>query len=119
MAEAPEEFSRLIQPVLCTLKLKLSPRQISQLAAHIDLLERWNRRINLTSVRGAAEIVERHFGESLLVGQRIPESALSLVDVGSGAGFAGLPIDVLRPDLIVTLVVSVAKKAAFLRDVYR
>ncbi len=119
MSDAGEQFARLIQPVLRTLKLELSPQQISQLAAHIDLLERWNRRINLTSVRGAAEIVERHFGESLLVGQRIPESALSLVDIGSGAGFPGLPIAVLRPKLRVTLVESVAKKAAFLREMSR
>ena len=119
MSDAGEEFARLIQPVAHTLKLELSPKQISQLAAHIDLLERWNRRINLTSLRDPTEIVERHFGESLLVGQRIPESALSLVDVGSGAGFPGLPIAVLRPKLRVTLVESVAKKAAFLQEVSR
>jgi 16S rRNA (guanine527-N7)-methyltransferase len=119
MADAREEFSRLIRPVLSTLEIDLSPTQISQLAAHFELLEQWNRRINLTSVREGAEIVERHFGESLFTGLRIPGSALSLVDVGSGGGFPGLPIAVLRSTLEVTLVESVAKKAAFLREASR
>ena len=119
MADARQEFGRLIQPVLSTLKIGLSPLQISQLAAHFALLQQWNRRINLTGLREATEIVERHFGESLFTGLRIPESARSLVDVGSGGGFPGLPIAVLRPRLDVTLVESVAKKAAFLREVSR
>ena len=119
MADASEEFARLVQPILSTLEIELSSPRISQLATHFALLEQWNRRINLTSVRESAEIVERHFGESLFTGLRIPGSALSLVDIGSGGGFPGLPIAVLRPTLDVTLVESVAKKAAFLREASR
>ena len=119
MADASEEFARLVQPILSTLEIELSSPRISQLAAHFALLEQWNRRINLTSVRESAEIVERHFGESLFTGLRIPGSALSLVDIGSGGGFPGLPIAVLRPTLEVTLVESAAKKAAFLREASR
>ena len=119
MGDADEEFSRLIQPALAKLQLDLSRGQLSALARHFGLLQRWNRNINLTSVRRPEDIVQRHFGESLFVGTRIPEGAESLVDVGSGAGFPGIPVAVLRPGIDVTLVESVAKKAAFLQEAVR
>ena len=119
MAEFRKEFTTLLERVLATLQIELSLTQISQLAAHFELLQRWNQRINLTGLQETAEIVERHFGESLFTGMHIPCDAQSLVDVGSGAGFPGLPIAVLRPNLTVALVESVAKKAAFLREACR
>ena len=119
MPDSGSAFESLIAPVLSTLKIHPTAAQIQQLAAHYDLLLRWNRRINLSGIRGPQEIVERHFGESLFLAAAIPDSAASLVDVGSGAGFPGVPVAVMRPDCQITLVESVGKKATFLREVTR
>lgn len=95
---------------------------LAKLASYLDLLLRWNARTNLTAIRDPEEIVRRHFGESLFAG-RVLSPALAegatLLDVGSGGGFPGLPIQLLRPDLRVTLAESQGKKAAFLREAAR
>jgi 16S rRNA (guanine527-N7)-methyltransferase len=93
-----------------------------QLARYLDLLVKWNARTNLTAVREPAEMVRRHFGESLFAGQHLSsfvESCGTVLDFGSGAGFPGLPIQLLRPELKVTLAESQNKKATFLREVVR
>jgi 16S rRNA (guanine527-N7)-methyltransferase len=92
-------------------------------------LLRWNARINLTAIRAPEDIVTRHFGESLFAAHHlfpVPSSmhsvaaaVESLADVGSGAGFPGLPIKLWAPRLSVTLVEANHKKAAFLREVTR
>ena len=89
-----------------------------QLSRYLDVLLKWNARTNLTAIREPAEIVRRHFGESLFAGQHLPEAA-TLLDFGSGAGFPGLPIQLLRPELAVTVSESQNKKASFLREVVR
>ena len=94
------------------------PRIHAQLAIYLELIMKWNARINLTAIRTPEEIVRRHFGESLFTGARLGACA-SLLDFGSGAGFPGIPIQLLRPDVRVTLAESRNKKAAFLREVVR
>ena len=93
-----------------------------QLSTYLDLLVKWNARTNLTAIREPEEIVRRHFGESLFagvqIGARVPQDA-SLLDFGSGAGFPGLPIQLLLPELRVTLAESQGKKASFLREAVR
>jgi 16S rRNA (guanine527-N7)-methyltransferase len=89
-----------------------------QLSAYLDLLLKWNARTNLTAIRDPEEIVRRHFGESLFAAQRLGPCD-TLLDFGSGAGFPGLPIAILRPDIAVTLAESQNKKAAFLREAVR
>jgi 16S rRNA (guanine527-N7)-methyltransferase len=92
---------------------------------YIDLLLRWNARINLTAIRDPDEIVTRHFGESLfLAGHLFPEASSTftetrVLDIGSGAGFPGIPMKIWAPTLSLTLVESNHKKAAFLREVIR
>lgn len=118
------------------------PQIHAQLATYLELILKWNARTNLTAVRTPEEIVRRHFGESLFAGAHLEaelganlgaklgaklgaesdaESGESptLLDYGSGAGFPGLPIQLLRPDLAVTLAESQGKKAAFLREAVR
>lgn len=88
---------------------------------HLDLLLRWNERMNLTSVRTAEAMVARHFGESLFAARKIcPRTAQhSLIDVGSGAGFPGLPFKYWAPGLQLTLIEGHGKKATFQREVSR
>ncbi|MBZ5570661.1 MAG: 16S rRNA (guanine(527)-N(7))-methyltransferase RsmG [Acidobacteriia bacterium] len=113
----------------------LSAGQLGQISTYIDLLLRWNARINLTAVRQPEEIVTRHFGESLFAArclfQETPglphparfsqggRASVHLIDVGSGAGFPGLPIKIWVPDLHLTLIESNQKKATFLCEVSR
>ncbi len=98
------------------------PEFLAQLATYLDLLLRWNARTNLTAVRDAKEIVQRHFGESLFAGlclRKFITPQAEVLDLGSGAGFPGLPIQLLFPELKVTLAESQGKKVAFLREVVR
>jgi 16S rRNA (guanine527-N7)-methyltransferase len=94
------------------------PRIQTQLAVYLGLILKWNARINLTAIRTSEEIVRRHFGESLFLAARLG-ACETLLDFGSGAGFPGIPIQLLRPDVQVTLAESNNKKAAFLREVIR
>jgi 16S rRNA (guanine527-N7)-methyltransferase len=91
-----------------------------QLGEYLDLLLRWNARTNLTAIREPEEIVQRHFGESLFaagnLGEQVPDT---LLDLGSGAGFPGVPIALAHPELAVTLAESQNKKSTFLREVVR
>jgi 16S rRNA (guanine527-N7)-methyltransferase len=87
---------------------------------YLQELADWNKRTNLTAITGDREIQAKHFLDSLTVALAIPEGVMAngtLMDVGSGAGFPGLPLKILCPGLRVTLVESVGKKAAFLRHI--
>lgn len=113
------------------------------ISMYIDILRRWNIRINLTAIRDPEEIVTRHFGESIFAARHLfakvyPVRSVSsgvedfdglsdislapdahVADLGSGAGFPGIPIKLLAPDTTVTLIEANHKKATFLREVVR
>jgi 16S rRNA (guanine527-N7)-methyltransferase len=111
----------------------LSSTQLINISRYIDILLRWNARMNLTSVRQPEEIVTRHFGESIFAARNLfpnvhvaeasakaeRESAVHVVDLGSGAGFPGLPIKIWAPRVQLTLIESNQRKAVFLREVSR
>jgi len=86
---------------------------------HYELLVRWNKVINLTSVKGLAEIVERHYCESVFLAVHIPDGAVSAADIGSGAGFPGIPLAIMRPKTAVSLIEAHQRKAVFLREASR
>ncbi len=96
-----------------------SEAQLAQFETHLDSLLRWNAKINLTAVRDPDEIMRRHFAESAYLTKVLPLGAGTLVDIGSGAGFPGIPVKILSPETHVVLVESVHKKAAFLKEVAR
>jgi 16S rRNA (guanine527-N7)-methyltransferase len=95
-----------------------SPELAGQLSVYLDLLLKWNAHTNLTAIREPEEIVRRHFGESLFTARHLP-ACVTLLDLGSGAGFPGLPIQLALPHLKVTLAESQNKKASFLREAVR
>ena len=99
--------------------LELSTEQIAALEGHYETLVRWNRSLNLTSISGLEEAVERHYCESLFLAASLPPGPLRIADIGSGAGFPGFPVAVVRPECSVTLVESHQRKAVFLREVSR
>jgi 16S rRNA (guanine527-N7)-methyltransferase len=97
----------------------LTDRQLDQLEAHWELLQRWNRRINLTRVSGIEEAVPLHYCESLFLATMLPPGPLKIADAGSGAGFPGIPVAVFREECTVTLIESHARKSVFLREAAR
>ena len=99
--------------------VELSPGQVEALESHYQLLLRWNRTLNLTSIKKMEEAVERHYCESLFLGTHLPQGPLRIADIGSGAGFPGFPVAVLRPDCSITLIESHQRKAVFLREASR
>lgn len=94
--------------------LRLDPEQLKLLGRHVDLLLKWNKSINLTAITDPDEVVEKHVLDSLALVGVLPSG--SLLDAGTGAGFPGIPAAIARPDLEVTLVDSVQKKVAFLKN---
>jgi 16S rRNA (guanine527-N7)-methyltransferase len=101
---------------------RLSNTQQHSISLYLEMLLRWNLKINLTAVRDPEEIVARHFGESLFLARQLfpyGDSNLSAIDIGSGAGFPGLPLKLWVPSLVLTLVESNHRKATFLREVIR
>jgi 16S rRNA (guanine527-N7)-methyltransferase len=98
---------------------ELTESQIDLLEKHFFLLQRWNQSLNLTSLKTAEEIIERHYAESLFLGAHLPAGGLRIVDIGSGAGFPGIPVAILRPECHVTLVESHQRKSVFLREAAR
>jgi 16S rRNA (guanine527-N7)-methyltransferase len=106
-------IAHLLQPFI-----ELDEMRLRAISKYIDLLLKWNARINLTAIREPAEIVQRHFGESLFAAKYLLEQKPvgTAIDLGSGAGFPGVPFAILSPDAQVTLIESQHKKATFLKE---
>jgi 16S rRNA (guanine527-N7)-methyltransferase len=85
------------------------------LAAHYQLLRKWNQKLNLTRI----EDVERNYGEARVLADHLPAGPLRICDIGAGAGFPGFPVAVFRPDCQVTLIESHQRKAVFLKEASR
>lgn len=111
---SPSDLRRFLEPF----GVQLDSQQQDQVLTYLELLLRWNRKINLTGVRSPEECVTRHFGESLMVSRHVELSG-RLLDIGSGAGFPGLAVKIVSRDLRVTLLEPSAKKRAFLKEVAR
>lgn len=112
-------ISELLAPFLN--EETLAQNQLALISTYIDVLLKWNARMNLTAVRDPEQIVQRHFGESLFAARHLvsSDSTISVADVGSGAGFPGIPTKIYAPGLQSTLIESHGKKATFLREVIR
>ena len=144
-----DRIAELLEPFL-TACAALSSAQLRDISTYIDILLRWNARINLTAIRDPEEIVTRHFGESLFAARHLfPDAptvratneasapALSeasvpsvssvvndlacttVADIGSGAGFPGIPVKLWAPHIALTLIESNHKKSTFLRELVR
>jgi 16S rRNA (guanine527-N7)-methyltransferase len=114
---APQWFAELLENELRPW-LTLSKDQIEHLWQHYEILLRWNAKMNLTSIAPGEEMVVRHYCESLFFGAHLPgrENECSVVDLGSGAGFPGVPLAISHPTWRLTLLESNQKKAVFLRE---
>src|ERR1700722_6272713 len=103
-----------IAKILGAYGVATSPALADSIRNYISMLLRWNSKISLTTVVDPVDILKFHFGESLFANSGVPISFGRLADVGSGAGFPGLPLGIFLPDLEVVLIESNLKKATFL-----
>jgi len=115
----PETAGRLNQLLTESGHPSLDLETAEKFAAYLALLQKWNARTNLTAIRDEEGILSRHFLESILCAQALPVNVSNLLDFGSGAGFPGIPIALIRNEIAVTLAESQHKKAAFLREAVR
>jgi 16S rRNA (guanine527-N7)-methyltransferase len=119
-------IAALLEPFLRTPsreRVPLTEAQLTQVSTYLELLLRWNERMNLTGVRDPDIIVTRHFGESLFTAITLlgtaPSGSPRAIDIGSGAGFPGLPMKIYHSGLRLTLIESSQKKSAFLKEAIR
>jgi 16S rRNA (guanine527-N7)-methyltransferase len=115
-----ERIAELLAPFVRS--APLADSELNSISTYIDLLLKWNSKLNLTAIRDPEGIVTRHFGESLFAARQLfpnRDSHESVLDVGSGAGFPGLPLKLWSPSLDLTLVESNHRKATFLREMIR
>jgi len=96
-----------------------TPEQIEAIRRYVSVLVLWNERVGLTAISDPVEILTRHFGESLFGARHVPIGHSRLADIGTGGGFPGLAIKILRPEMELFLVESNKKKAAFLAETIR
>jgi len=109
------EFERLLREKAAGI-MHLSDASVSRLVQHYDSLMKWNLRLNLTTIREIHEVVERHYCESLFLASKLPPGPATVVDIGTGPGFPGVPITAAHPALTVHLVESNSRKCVFLRE---
>lgn len=108
----------IIRTAASDVGLILDQKQIQLFLIYLRELKEWNQKINLTSLKKDASIIKNHFIDSLSIIPHLP-SVTSLLDMGSGAGFPGVPVKIARPSLQVTLLEATRKKANFLRHLTR
>jgi 16S rRNA (guanine527-N7)-methyltransferase len=100
-------------------QLNLSGQQVLYIQQYMKILLTWNEKVNLTAIRDPLEILYRHFCECMYAATAVPVENGRLADVGSGAGFPGIPLKIMRPELQIFLIESNMKKATFLAEVLR
>ena len=111
-----EEFSKYLSDYGEKIGLKFSKKQEEQFFKYMNLLIEWNEKINLTAITKPEEIILKHFVDSLTIAKYIKNEE-TLVDMGTGAGFPGIPLKIYKKDLKVTLVDSLNKRIKFLNEV--
>ncbi len=100
------------------LGVEITPSMAGLFMRYLSELKAWNRKINLTSLREDSDIIIGHFLDSISAAPFVPAGS-RLLDIGSGAGFPGIPIKIVSPSVDVTLLESVHKKVMFMREVIR
>ena len=113
-----DKWKRLILKGAEELGISLEQGQIDRFVAHAVELAKWNRKINLTAIADPLEIAVKHFLDSIAPAGHIPPDG-TMLDVGSGGGFPGVPLKIIFPSLTVTLIDASRKKVNFLKHLIR
>lgn len=111
-----EEFSKEMNNLLKKINLELSEEKIEKFYKYMNLLLEWNEKINLTAITNKKEIIIKHFIDSLSIAKKI-SSGSKIIDVGTGAGFPGIPLKIYDESINITLLDSLNKRINFLNEV--
>lgn len=111
-----EEFKRKFEKYLAKMNISLLKEQYEQFYAYMELLIEWNEKMNLTAITEPKEIILKHFVDSLTITKYVEEGK-SIIDMGTGAGFPGIPLKIYRKDVKVVLADSLNKRIKFLDEV--
>lgn len=111
-----EEFNKKMKESLKELNMEISEKQLNQFYNYMNILIEWNKVMNLTNITEPEGIIQKHFVDSLTVLKSIKEND-SIIDVGTGAGFPGIPIKIAFPETKITLLDSLNKRIKFLEEV--
>ena len=111
-----EEFKKSLIEKANKIDVELNDRQLEEFYLYMNLLLEWNEKINLTAITKPEEIILKHFIDSLTICKYIKQEK-SLIDVGTGAGFPGIPLKILNKDIKITLLDSLNKRINFLDEV--
>ena len=113
-----EKFYESMREKSMVLGIDFYVEQLDKFYKYMELLIEWNQKINLTAIIEPEEIILKHFIDSITILKYIEKDA-KIVDVGTGAGFPGIPVSIMRPDLKITLVDSLNKRLIFLQEVIK
>lgn len=111
------EIDELLNNGLIALGITASEQQIKAFITYLSELNKWNRVYNLTGIKKDEDIIIKHFLDSLLYLKAMPAGEIEVADIGSGAGFPGIPIKIVRPEIKLYLIEPSEKKSAFLRNI--
>src|SRR4030066_1857491 len=104
----------LLKKGLKEMVIQYSDEQIRSFMTFLSELKKWNRAYNLTGLKTDEDIIIKHFLDSLLYLKALPDGPLKVADIGSGAGFPGIPVKIMRPEIGMYLIEPTGKKTAFL-----
>ena len=111
-----EEFKKIMTSYAKKINIKFTEEQLDKFYKYMNLLIEWNEKINLTAIVEPKKVILKHFIDSLTINKYLKDNS-TLADVGTGAGFPGIPLKILRPDIKITLVDSLNKRINFLNEV--
>ena len=113
-----EDFKKELVEKLLKINIQVQNEQIEQLYNYMNLLIEWNEKINLTAITEPSEIILKHFVDSLTISKYINKNE-KIADIGTGAGFPGIPLKILNPDNDIVLIDSLNKRINFLNEVIK
>ncbi len=113
-----QQFRQHLEKSLKCIDIRLSEVQMGRMAIHAAELMTWNQKFNLTAIKHPFEVAEKHFFDSIALGSFMGDET-SLLDIGSGGGFPGIPLKIMNPAIKITLVDASRKKINFLKHVIR
>ena len=113
-----ETFKKQLTEQMKDLKIEINEKQAEQFYYYMNLLLEWNEKINLTAITKPEEIIQKHFVDSATIIKYL-ENTKTVVDIGTGAGFPGIPIKIIKPEIEILLVDSLNKRIKFLEEIIK